>query len=448
MDVALLLVALTLILSGVPVAFALAGAALAFAGLGWAAGSFDPFLLNAVPGRVFAVAESRTLIAIPLFLLMGTLLERSGAATDLVAATAWYLRRLPGGLPVAVTLVGVLLAAATGVVGASVVTLGLIALPPMLRAGVAPAHATGSIAAAGTLGQIVPPSIVLIVLADRLQAAYAEAQSLDGGFASDTVTVSDLFAGALVPGLLLAACYVLWQITRGGRKGVEVLDRPTRPVPALLVPVALIVAVLGSILSGWATTGEAAAVGALGAMLVALLRTRREFATVLRGAAREATLLAGVIYAIVVAATVFALVFRGLGGDETVRSVIDRMPGGVGGAVFFTMALVFLLGFVLEFLEICFVVVPLVAPVLLAMEGVSPVWLGVLLAINLQTSFLTPPFGVSLFYLRSVMPAHVPIRALYRGVVPFVLIQLAVLALVALVPGLATALPEWINGSR
>ena len=447
MDVALLVVVLALLIAGVPVAFALAGGALLFAFAGWAIGTFDLVLLNALPGRVLAVAESRTLVAIPLFILMGTLLERSRVAADLVAAVAWTLRGAPGGLPVAVMLVGFVLAAATGVVGASVVALGLIALPPMLRAGVSPSRATGSVAAAGTLGQIVPPSIVLIVLADRMQAAYAEAQSAGDGFASDTVTVADLFAGALVPALVLVGAYTLFLMV-AGRRTVVPVERPERPLRSLVGPLALVALVLGSILTGWATTGEAAAVGAVGAMLLASLQGTTAFSEVLRQAVREAGLLTGVIFAIVIAATVFALVFRGLGGDETVRAVVASMPGGIAGAVFFTMALIFLLGFVLEFLEISFVVVPLVAPVLLAMEGVSPVWLGVLIALNLQTSFLTPPFGVSLFYLRSVMPADVPTAALYRGVVPFVLIQLAVLALVAFVPGLATALPEWINAPR
>ena len=447
MDVALLVVVLALLIAGVPVAFALAGGALLFAFAGWAIGTFDFVLLNALPGRVLAVAESRTLVAIPLFILMGTLLERSRVAADLVGAVAWSLRGAPGGLPVAVMLVGFVLAAATGVVGASVVALGLIALPPMLRADVPAARATGSVAAAGTLGQIVPPSIVLIVLADRMQAAYAEAQSAGGGFASDTVTVADLFAGALVPALVLVGAYTLFLMV-AGRRTVVPVERPERPLRSLVGPLALVALVLGSILTGWATTGEAAAVGAVGAMLLASLQGTTAFSEVLRQAVREAGLLTGVIFAIVIAATVFALVFRGLGGDETVRAAVAAMPGGVAGAVFFTMALIFLLGFVLEFLEISFVVVPLVAPVLLAMEGVSPVWLGVLIALNLQTSFLTPPFGVSLFYLRSVMPADVPTAALYRGVVPFVLIQLAVLALVAFVPGLATALPEWINAPR
>ena len=315
----------------------------------------------------------------------------------------------------------------------------------MLRAGVHPARATGTVAAAGTLGQIVPPSIVLIVLADRLQAAYAEAQSAGGGFASDTITVADLFAGALVPGLLLAAAFVGWSLLRGGRPVAA--KRPNAPLLALAPPLALIVLVLGSMLSGWATVAEAAAVGAAGALVLAAL-SREPFLAIFADAAREATLLTGVVFAIVIAATIFALVFRGLGGDETVRALVAAMPGGVAGAIFFTMLVVFLLGFVLEFLEISFVVVPLVAPVLLAMEGVSPIWLGVLLALNLQTSFLTPPFGVSLFYLRSVMPAEVPTMTLYRGVIPFVAIQLGVLALVALVPELATSLPEWMNRPR
>ena len=439
MDLLLLLAALGLILWGVPVAFALGGAALLFAGVAIALGAFDPFWLRAVPGRLFALAESRTLVAIPLFVLMGTLLERGGIARDLVASAAHLMRRVPGGLPVAVTLVGLLLAAATGVVGASVIALGLVALPAMLRAGVAPARAAGTVAAAGTLGQIVPPSIVLLVLADQLGAAFSEAQTAGGGFASDTLTVADLFAGAALPGVILAMAFCALHLA-GGRVARAAVDPPPRPVASLLLPLGLVVAVLGSILSGFATAAEAASVGACGAFLMVLARPR-PVATA-REALGDAVRLTGVVFAIVVGASVFALVFRALGGDDTVRALLEWMPGGAWGAVLFTMALVFLLGFVLEFLEIAFVVVPLAAPVLLAMEGVDPVWLGVLIALNLQTSFLTPPFGVALFYLRSVAPPSVTTAAIWRGVVPFVLIQLAVLLLVFLVPALATALPN------
>ena len=436
MDLLLAATLLALLFAGVPVAFALAGSAVVFAGLGWAAGVFDPFLARALPGRVLGVAESDTLIAIPLFVLMGTVLERSGLAADLVRAAAHALRAVPGGMPVAVTLVGLVLAAATGVVGASVVALGLIALPPMLAAGIAPARATGTVAAAGTLGQIVPPAIVLVVLADQIAAAYQLAQTRAGGFAADTVTVGDLFAGALLPGLMLAGLYVAWQILRGGAPAA--VEPPPRPLLALAAPLVLVVAVLGSILLGLASVSEAASVGALGAMTLA----GRGLPAALRPALLEAGRLTAIIFAIVIGASAFSLVFRGLGGDARIEAWLAALPGGAWGALLLVLFLVFVLGFVLEFIEITVVVVPLVAPALLADPAVSPVWLGVLLALVLQTSFLTPPLGVALFYLRSVMPADVPTSALYRGVWPFVGLQLLMVALVLALPALATWLPS------
>ena len=452
MDLALAALLLALLLAGVPVAFALAGSAVLAAGLGWWTGAFDPFLLRALPGRVLGVAESDTLLAIPLFVLMGTVLERAGLAADLVRAAAHALRGVPGGMPVAVTLVGLVLAAATGVVGASVVALGLIALPPMLAAGVPAARATGTVAAAGTLGQIVPPAIVLVVLADQIAAAYQLAQTRSGGFASDTLTVGDLFAGALVPGCLLALAFVAFHVVRGhmvrghirgqADPGAPVaVEPPERPVLALAAPLVLVLAVLGSILGGLASVSEAASLGALGALVLAGTRLPR----MLREAVLEAGRLTGIIFAIVVGASVFSLVFRGLGGDARIEAWVGDLPGGTWGALVAVLLIVFALGFVLEFIEITVVVVPLVAPALLVDPAVSPVWLGVLLALVLQTSFLTPPFGVSLFYLRSVMPADVPTAALYRGVWPFVALQLTVLLLVLLVPPLATALPAWLR---
>ena len=440
MDLLLAATLLALLLAGVPVVFALAGSAFAVAGIGWALGLFDPFLFRALPGRVLGVAESDTLIAIPLFVLMGTVLERSGLAADLVRASTHALRGAPGGMPVAVTLVGLVLAAATGVVGASVVALGLIALPPMLAAGVPPARATGTVAAAGTLGQIVPPAIVLVVLADQIAAAYQLAQTRRGGFAADTVTVGDLFAGALVPALLLAGTYVAWHMARGGGAAAQV-KLPERPGLALAAPLLLVVAVLGSILGGLASVSEAASLGALGA--IALAATR--LPTVLRPALLEAGRLTGIIFAIVIGASVFSLVFRGLGGDARIQTWLSTLPGGTWSALTAVLLLVFLLGFILEFVEITVVVVPLVAPVLLADPAVPPVWLGVLLAMVLQTSFLTPPLGVSLFYLRSVMPPDVPTGALYRGVWPFVALQALVTLAVLAVPTLATALPATLR---
>ena len=441
MDLALAAAALALILLGVPVAFVLAGSAVLFAALGWWTGAFDPFLLRALPGRVLGIAESPVLVAVPLFVLMGTVLERGGVARDLVRSAAWALRGLPGGMGVAVTLVGLMLAAATGVVGASVVALGLIALPPMLAAGMRASRAAGTVAAAGTLGQIVPPAIVLVVLADQIATAYQQSQARGGGFASDTVTVGDLFAGALLPGLLLALAYAGWAMWRDRNAPAVALERPESPWRSLTAPLALVVLVLGSILGGLAAVAEAAALGAVGAMA---LVGRRLFC-ILPDAVREAGRLTAILFAIVVGASTFALVFRGLGGDLRVEGWVEALPGGAMGGLIAVLLLVFVLGFVMEFVEIIYVVVPLVAPALLASGDVSPIHLGILLALVLQTSFLTPPFGVSLFYLASVMPKEVTTADLYRGVVPYVALQSAVTMLVLFVPMLATALPAFLR---
>ncbi len=441
------------LMAGFPVAFTLAGVSLIFAAVGSLTGSFDPAFLNAIPNRIFGIMGNETLLAVPLFVFMGIVLERSKLAEDLLGAMAGLFHRLRGGLGIAVLLVGMLMAASTGIVGATVVTMGLMSLPSMLKAGYDPKLACGSICAAGTLGQIIPPSIVLVLLGDVISNAYQQAQRDQGIFSPETVSVGELFAGALLPGLLLVVAYmlyVLWVAWRQPARAPRASDadqaRPALPqlLTALLPPLLLIMAVLGSILGGIATPTEAAAVGAVGALLLALIRGAfglKSLNATMRGTVR----ISAMVFAILIGAAVFSLVFRGFGGDEAVHRLLTGLPGGSLGALLVVMALMFVLGFVLDFIEIIFVVVPIVGPVLLAM-GIDPIWLGILIAVNLQTSFLTPPFGFALFYLRGVAGDSLNTGDIYRGVLPFIAIQIAVLALLAAVPSLVTWLPSKIYG--
>jgi len=517
LDIAMVVVLCALLMAGYPVAFSLGGTALIFAVIGLAFGVFDISFLKPFPQRIFGAVSNTTLIAVPMFILMGVILEKSKIAEELLDEMAKLFGSLRGGLGISVTIVGALLAASTGIVGATVVTMGLLSLPTMLRRGYDPAFASGSIAAAGTLGQIIPPSIVLILLGDVISNAYQKAQLEQGVFAPETVSVGDLFAGALIPGLMLVGLYLLWQVfvavtqpkkapaipaaEMGSRAEVWKAAMKTLPPPLILI-----IAVLGSILAGAATPTEAASVGAVGALLIAGLRLApkgsilagrpavvtsaaaiiglilltsfldlrlgRESVSGVESAGialafllfaltpwgviasfiqlrREKTLSAIVdqsarvttmVFTILIGAALFSLVFRGLGGDDTVRAALEATPGGVLGAVITVMAVMFILGFFLDFIEITFVVVPLVGPPLLAM-GLDPVWLGVMMAINLQTSFLTPPFGFALFYLRGVAPPEVKTSDIYRGAIPFIFIQLLALAILSVFPMLATWLP-------
>ena len=441
------------IMAGYPVAFTLAGTALAFGFGAFAFGMFEPVYLEALPNRIYGIMMNETLVAVPLFVFMGVMLERSRVAENLLETMGALFGALRGGLGISVVLVGMLLAASTGIVGATVVTMGLLALPTMLRHGYDPKLATGTICASGTLGQIIPPSIVLVLLGDVLSSAYQRAQLDAGVFAPDTVSVGDLFAGALIPGLVLVGLYMgylmLMALLRPDALPPVDLGRQRVPVGrllgALLPPLLLIVAVLGSIIGGVATPTEAASVGAVGALLLAMVR--RQFnPTILREVMRSTTRITSMVFLIFIGASVFSLVFRGMGGDELVERLLTGLPGGVFGAMLVVMLVMFLLGFVLDFIEITFVVVPIVAPVLLAM-GLDPVWLGVMIAINLQTSFLTPPFGFALFYLRGVAPPEVATADIYRGVAPFIVIQLLMLGLLALWPALATWLPGVVYGA-
>jgi tripartite ATP-independent transporter DctM subunit len=500
------------ILSGFPVVFILTGCALVFGAAGWALGVLTPELLGALPPRIYGTMTSEVLIAIPLFVFMGIMLERSKIAEELLDAMGRVFGAMPGGLAISVSIVGALLAASTGIVGATVVTMGLMALPSMIRRGYQPAFACGTICAAGTLGQIIPPSTVMVILGEVLSSAYQQAQFAQGKFSIETVSVGELFAGSMIPGLMLVALYIAYQAGFAAlwphkAPAIPAEERLRRPISlgevgrALLPPIILIVAVLGSIIGGVATPTEAASVGAVGATLLASLRMPAmprwpaylaAVATVglvvlasqfdmrlgranpplgdriaimiatplavalaagvfmaflgiwrrgvLQGVMRATTSITAMIFATLIGATLFALVFRGLGGDEMVHAFLQTIPGGQYGALFAIMGVIFLMGFFLDFVEITIIVIPIVGPIILAM-GVDPVWFGVMIAVNLQTSFLTPPFGFSLFYLRGVAPPSVRTMDIYRGIMPFVILQILGLAMVITFPPLATWLP-------
>ena len=441
-------VLLAFLLSGYPVAFALAGTGLLFTLIGsdllpllgiplpWEP-SFRIARLNILPQRLYgSIMENYTLVAVPFFIFMGTMLERSGLAEDLLQTMGRLFGRLRGGLAISVVLVGMLLAAATGVVGASVVTMGVLALPVMLKYGYDSRLATGTIAASGTLGQIIPPSIVLIILGDQMG-----------------VNVGDLFLGALVPGMLLGLAYVLWLMLVAWRRP---LAAPALPAGAddsgsagplgaavircLIPPLALVAAVLGTIFLGIATPTEAGAMGALGASLLALVYGKLNRGNVM-AVADTTVRLTAMVFTILVGATLFATVFSALGGKWLVEDFLLALPGETAGFILFVMLTIFLLGFFLDFIEITFIVVPLVAPMALTF-GLDPVWFAVLIAMNLQASFLTPPFGFSLFYLRGVTPAAIPTGAIYRGIIPFIVIQLLMVGVIVAVPELVTWLPS------
>jgi len=455
--VAMVLAVCALLLVGYPVAFTLAGVSLGFATLGTALGIMDFALLGALPARIFGIMTNDVLLAIPLFIFMGVMLERSRIAEDLLETMGRLFGGLPGGLGISVIVVGVLLAAAKGVVGATTVTMGLIVLPTMLRHGYDKALAAGTVAATATLAQIFPPATVLVLLGDQLSNSYQAAQLAKGNFAPQTVTVADLFAGAICPALVLVLFYLLYLIAVAvvaPKKSPPIAADTTtqrgaalaaRLVSALVAPFALILVVLGSILAGIATPTEAASVGAVGAILLALPKAGAK--GLLLPVMIRTTQITSMIFVILVGATVFSLVFRGLGGDDLVARTLTNLRGGVAGAVLAVMAAVFLLGFVMDAFEIIFVVVPIVAPVLLQMPGVDPVWLGIMLAVNLQTSYLHPPLGPTLFYLRGVAPPEVTTRDIYVGIIPFVLIQLGMLIALWFAQGLATFLPHRLYAS-
>lgn len=441
------------LMAGYPVALSLSGTALIFALAGYVTGYFDMAFLHALPNRLFGTIKNTTLIAVPLFVLMGVMLEKSRLSEDLLDSMADLFRGFRSGLGLSVVIVGALLAASTGIVGATVVTMGLMSLPTMLKRGYSASQATGIICATGTLGQIIPPSIALVLLGDILSTAYQQAQLSAGVYTPKIVSIGDLFVGAIIPGLILVVLYSFYVLLFVKPSGAIVAaddgiaqplvgERLSRAMRNLLPPIFLIVAVLGSILSGAATPTEAAGVGAFGATLLAMFRGQLSIAR-LREVAQTTTEVTSMVFLILIGAAVFSLVFRGFGGEELVEQFFTTLPGGLVAATVLVMVVIFLLGFVLDFIEITFVVVPIVGPVLLAM-GLDPVWLGVMIAINLQTSFLTPPFGFALFYLRGVAPPSVATEDIYRGVVPFIIIQLLLMLMLSLWPTLATWLPAEI----
>lgn len=443
------------LLLGFPVAFTLAGASLIFGLLGMAFGAFDPSNFGSLANRYIGFMTNEVLVAVPLFVFMGVMLERSNIAEQLLLTMGKLFGEMRGGIGMSVVIVGALLAASTGVVGATVVTMGLISLPAMLRANYDPKLATGVICASGTLGQIIPPSTVLIFMGDMLSGINAQVQMAKGNFAPVPVSVGDLFAGALLPGLLLVGLYLSWVLMKA------IFDPESCPATphmaedgdnsllwevctALVPPLLLILAVLGSILGGIATPTEAASVGAVGAIILAGLRWRLSF-QVLRETAITTATITCMVFIILFGASVFSIVFRLMGGDNLVHEFLSNLPGGPMAAVAVVMALMFLLGFILDTFEIIFIVIPITAPILLALD-VDPVWLGVLVGVDLQTSFLTPPFGFALFYLRGVAPPDLPTGMIYKGVLPFVLLQVVAIAIMFAFPGIATWLPRLIAG--
>jgi tripartite ATP-independent transporter DctM subunit len=495
------------ILSGIPAMLAIAGAPMAVAVIASLFGAFDPSFLRFFPARIWGIMSNSLLMAVPLFVLMGVLLERAKLAEQMLGVLARMMGGSPRGMGLSVLLFSAMIAAATGIIGATIVMLVLVSLRPMLEAGIPGHRASGLICASGTLGQIIPPSILLVLLGDQIGNTYLEAQQRAGNFAPMPVSVGDLFAGALVPGLVLVCLYGIYlAITLRGTDPRSTLARvrvsPSEVIVTFLPPLLLILSVLGSILAGVATATEAAGLGAVGALLMAAFiatdgRAERGLivaaglaafalvamraaglgrgasdsgagivaiaaalliaagtlaaawrawqAGILRPALGETMKISGMVFGIVIAASMLALVFRGLGGDHLVTDLMATLPGGTMGALAVIMVVVFVLGFILEAVEIIYIVVPLLGPAILGAD-ISPVWFGVLLAMNLQTSFLTPPFGFALFYFRSVAPRSISTVDIYRGVIPFVLLQLTALAIVVAWPDLATWLPRLVFG--
>jgi len=443
---------LCFLLFGFPVAFTLAGTALLFAFIGDLLDIFNFRMLFFFPQRIYGIMINEALVAVPLFIFMGVMLEKTKIAAKLLESIGDLFGAVKGGLGIGVVLVGMLLAASTGIVGATVVTMGMLALPSMMKAGYDEKIATGTICAAGTLGQIIPPSIVLILLAEMLQGANEEAGLLTGDLAPLPVTAIDLFAGALMPGLILVGMFITYiliiakirpndlPVSKSNKSRSEIFKTAMFEV---IPPIFLILAVLGSIFLGIATPTESASVGAAGAALLALLRNQLTFKNISEAAITTAKM-SSFVFVILIGASMFSLVFRGFEGDDMISNFLTNLPGGEYGALFVVMITIFLLGFFLDYIEIIFVIIPLVGPGLIA-NGADPLWLGILISLNLQTSFLTPPFGFSLFFLRGVAPKEVRTINIYKGVIPFIFIQVIAIILVFVFPQIATWLPRLIN---
>ena len=437
---ALLVFVCAALLLGYPVALTLSGVSILFAAICIPFGIFDPDILKSIPLRIFGIMNNVTLLAVPLFIFMGTVLEKSGVAAKMLENMALAFKNIRGGLSISIIVVGALLAASTGIVGATVVTMGLMSLPVLIQQGYKKDFSSGLVAATGTLGQIIPPSIALVLLGDVMSNAYQRAQNDMGNYSQKTVTVGDLFVGAIVPGILICISYVLYTIYQNSKNPniVSLSDAATTPITEILktlaLPLMLIIMVLGSIIAGIATPTEASAIGAMGAMLITIVNGKFNL-NFLKETSEKTAIVSTMIFTILIGASIFSLIFRNVGGDDLIDLIFSAIPGGPYAALIFVLIIVFLLGFILDFIEICYVIVPLVAPPLLMM-GFDPVWLAVLLAINLQTSFLTPPFGFSLFYLRGVADASIKTADIYRGVVPFILIQLLILIMVLIFPSI------------
>ena len=447
--IVMFLTTLGLLLFGFPVAFTLAGTALLFGFLGDFLEIFNFRMLGFFPQRIFGTMINEPLVAVPLFIFMGIMLEKTKIAAGLLQSIGELFGATKGGLGIGVVIVGMLLAASTGIVGATVVTMGMLSLPSMMKAGYDQKIATGTICAAGTLGQIIPPSIVLVLLATILQGANEEAAMLVGNLAPDPVTAIDLFAGAILPGLMLVVLFIIFiffyarinplscppvETTRS--RGEIYIEAAKSVIP----PITLIVLVLGSILFGIATPTESASVGAVGAAMIALLKGELNFKN-LKETAIGTVKLSSFVFVILIGASMFSLVFRAFGGDELIEHFLGNLPGGLYAALILVMVVIFLLGFFLDYIEIIFVIVPLVGPILIA-NGADPLWLGILISLNLQTSFLTPPFGFSLFFLRGVAPDNIQTRNMYKGVIPFIGIQILAILIVGFYPEIATWLPS------
>jgi|TARA_B100000513_G_scaffold93302_1_gene39347 tripartite ATP-independent transporter DctM subunit len=447
--IVMFLTTLGLLLFGFPVAFTLAGTALLFGFLGDFLEIFNFRMLGFFPQRIFGTMINEPLVAVPLFIFMGIMLEKTKIAAGLLQSIGELFGATKGGLGIGVVIVGMLLAASTGIVGATVVTMGMLSLPSMMKAGYDQKIATGTICAAGTLGQIIPPSIVLVLLATILQGANEEAAMLVGNLAPDPVTAIDLFAGAILPGLMLVVLFIIFiffyarinplscppvETTRS--RGEIYIEAAKSVIP----PITLIVLVLGSILFGIATPTESASVGAVGAAMIALLKGELNFKN-LKETAIGTVKLSSFVFVILIGASMFSLVFRAFGGDEMIEHFLGNLPGGLYAALILVMVVIFLLGFFLDYIEIIFVIVPLVGPILIA-NGADPLWLGILISLNLQTSFLTPPFGFSLFFLRGVAPDNIQTRNMYKGVIPFIGIQILAILIVGFYPEIATWLPS------
>ena len=435
----LLLVLICLaLLFGYPVAFTLSGVSILFALICIPFGIFDESILKSIPLRIFGIMNNVTLLAVPLFIFMGTVLERSGIAAKMLENMALAFKNIRGGLSISIIAVGALLAASTGIVGATVVTMGLMSLPVLIQQGYKKDFSSGLVASTGTLGQIIPPSIALVLLGDVMSNAYQRAQNNMGIFSQQTVTVGDLFIGAIVPGIMICLGYLIYTIYQN-YKNPNILFKPEANsasfkdiLKTLALPLLLIILVLGSIIVGIATPTEASAIGAAGALLIVLINGKLSLGFI-KETSQKTAIVSTMIFTILIGASIFSLIFRGVGGDDLIDLVFGSLPGGPYSALIFVLIFVFLLGFILDFIEICYVIVPLVAPPLLMM-GFDPVWLAILIAINLQTSFLTPPFGFSLFYLRGVANESIQTSEIYRGVIPFIFIQLLVLITVLFLP--------------